>query len=485
MTITVDIGGGQIVEFPDVETAQQFMASRSQPQERGSALGSIATQAGAGSQEGIAQMLGLPVDVVSSALSGFGELTGLYGPIERPIGGSQFFDELIRPLRANVPEPATAAERIARRTGEEVGAASVALPLAFASPAVRAAPFTTASVEGASALGAGAGAGLLSEQFPESQAADIVGALAGGLTAGGIGARAAGLRGSDATVRPGIQEQRDIASDIYGQVRADTRVLPESSTQQLADNLVARMTAERINPRLQPGSQAILDAILTDTQGPMRIEDVENLRRLTSSALPATASDADRRLAQIMRQEITDFLENLGDPIASQLGEARSATRRARAAEDVGRLADRATLRAASTGSGGNEINAIRQNLRRILDTPRLSRSFTDDELAAIREIVEGTADQNVMRRLSRIAPTSGGLSAMLGIGGTIASPEVALPIMGAAEGARFLGERSTRRSIEGLLQQLAPDRVLAPSQPGAQDVLRGLLSLRTVANED
>lgn len=32
MTITIDIGGGQIVEFPDVETAQQFMASQGQQQ---------------------------------------------------------------------------------------------------------------------------------------------------------------------------------------------------------------------------------------------------------------------------------------------------------------------------------------------------------------------------------------------------------------------------------------------------------------------
>jgi len=454
----------------------------SDQQRRSNTFADLATQAGAGSQVGIAQMLGFPVDAVSSALSGFGELTGLYGPIERPIGGSQFFDELISPLRANVPEPATAAERIARRTGEEVGAASVALPLAFASPAVRAAPLAVAGVEGGSAIGSGLGAGLLAEQFPDSQAADVAGALIGGLTVGGIGSRMAGLGGADAVVRPGIEEQRSIASDIYGQARADTRTLPQTSTQQLADNLTARMAAERLNPRLQPGSQAILDAIVTDAQGPMRIEDVENLRRLTSSALPATASSADRRLAQIMREEITNFLEGLGDPVASQLGEARSATRRASAAEDVARLADRATLRAASTGSGGNEINAIRQNLRRILDTPRLARSFTADELSAIREIVEGTADQNVMRRLSRISPMSGGLMAYLGIGGTVVSPEVALPIMGAAESARLLGERSTRRSIEGLLQQLAPDRVVAPSQPGAQDVLRGLLSLRAAS---
>jgi hypothetical protein len=245
------------------------------------------------------------------------------------------------------------------------------------------------------------------------------------------------------------------------------------------------MADENINARLQPNAAKIMEAITTDTQNPLRIEDIEQLRRVTTQSMPATASPSDRRLGQIMKQEVTDFLDELDDPIADLLREGRAATRRASAARDVAAATDRAALRAASTGSGGNEINAIRQNLRRILDSPRLSSSFTADELAAIREIVEGSTDQNLLRRLSRIAPTSGGLAAMLGIGGTLASPEVALPIMGIAEAARFAGERSTQRSIQDLLQQLAPDRVLRPSEQGATDALRGLLSLRTLAGQD
>lgn len=488
MTITVDIGGGQIVEFPDVETAQQFMASRQQTASAGEDVSDferLAAQAGAGSQVGIAQMLGFPVDAVSAALGGVGELTGLYGPIENPVGGSEFFNTLMQPIRANIPEPATSGERIARRVGQEVGAASAGLPLAFASQAVRAAPVAATAVEGGAALGSGLGAGLLAEQFPDSQAADITGAILGGLTAGGIGSRMAGLGGTPSVVRPGIEEQRAIASDAYSQVRADPRTLSEPLAQSLADRVSSRMAEENINARLQPNAASVLQAIMQDTQAPLRLEDVEQLRRLTTDAIPATASRSERRLGQIMRQEITDFLDELNDPVADLLREGRAATRRGSAAADVERSMDRAVLRAASTGSGGNEINAIRQNLRRIIETPRLARSFTQDELSAMRQIVEGTADQNVMRRLSRIAPTSGGLAAMLGIGGTLASPEVALPIMGLAEGARYLGERSTRGSIQGLLQSLAPDRVLSPGEQGATQVLRGLLAARTAAQND
>ena len=73
----------------------------------------------------------------------------------------------------------------------------------------------------------------------------------------------------------------------------------------------------------------------------------------------------------------------------------------------------------------------------------------------------------------------------MLGIGGAMASPAVALPIMAATEGAKALGERSTRKSITDLLQALAPDRVLASREQGLSPILAALLGARTTANDE
>ena len=490
MTINVDIGGGQIVEFPDVETAQQYMnAQQQQDVERFGESGSferLAAQTGVGSQFGIASVLGLPVDAIAGALSGIGEATGLYGPIEAPVGGSEFFSSLMEPIRQNVPDPTTRGERIARRVGEEVGAAAAGFPLAFAAPAVRAAPAAAAAVEGAAALGSGLGAAGLQEAFPESTAANVIGALGGGLAVGGAAGRLAGLGGRSADIVPGMQSQRDVASDIYSQVRADTRVMPSQVNQQLSDRLTARMTQERLNPRLQTGSANIFDAIITDLRNkPMRIEDLEDLRRTTTANMPKTASDADWRKSRVMREEITDFLDELNDPTANLLREGRTANRRASAAETVSELADKALRRAASTGTGGNDINTLRQNLNRILDNRSLRSSFTQDELDAMRKIVMGSTEQNLLRRLSRLSPTSGGLAQMLGIGGLLANPYVAAPIMGVGAAAKLAGQRSTRQAYEGLLQQLAPDRVIRPSEQGATGVLRGLLGARTIANQE
>lgn len=446
-------------------------------------------QFGSGANTGMASAFGFPIDsvtgVINSATGGVNSVTGSnIGRIERPFGGSQQLHEDVFGRFSTDVAPQTGLQRGLRRVGEEVGASAAMAPLGAFSSTVRASPMAAAAVEGAAALGSGTGAAIANEIAPNSAVADIVGALVGGIPTGMAASRALGMGGSDAVIRNGIEDQRQRAASAYDDVRADRRSLPQNSVDSLTLGVSGRMDAERLNPRLQPGSAAILDALLQDSAGPMRIEDVEDLRRLTQQGLPATASPSDRRLSTIMTSEITDYLDNLGDPVADRLREGRDAHRRASAAQLIADAETRAARRAASTGSGGNEINAMRQNLRSILDNPRKTRSFNPAELAQMSEIVSGTSGQNIMRRLSRIAPSSGGLSSMLGIGGTLASPGVALPIMAVTEAAKAFGEGSTRKSIAALLQSLAPNRVLSTGQQGIDPIIAALLAARTTAND-
>lgn len=441
-----------------------------------------AGQVGAGSQTGIAQMLGMPVDAVAGAMSGLGGLTGLWGPIENPVGGSASIEAALSPFRAGIAEPTTDGLRAARRIGEEIGAGSVTAPIAAAAVPARAG--AAAGAELLSALGSGAGAAAANYIAPDSVAAEVAGLLLGGVPASMAASRALGLGGTDDVIRGGIDEQRAIASDAYGAVRDDPRFLPQGDVFGLGLGIEHRMASEGIDPALHPGSSAVANALADRSMMPSRIEDIEKMRRLTTSAMPATASPDDQRLATIMRNEITDYLDNLNDPTADLLRDGRNAHRRASAAQSVSEASTKAARRAASTGSGGNEINAMRQNLRSILDNPRKARSFTPVERALMEDVVMGDAAQNTMRSLSRFAPTSGGLSAMLGVGGVMASPTVALPIMAATEGAKALGERSTRKAIDALMQSIAPDRVMSVGDSGLNPVLRALLGARAVSAE-
>jgi hypothetical protein len=449
-----------------------------------SALGLIG-QFGAGTQTGIANTLGFPVDAVTGGLNALGGITGGWGPIEDPFLGSGTFETMLRPFNENIPAPATMAERYTRRFGEDAGASAVMAPLGASTAITKGVLPQFLAAEGASAVGSSVAGQTAQEVAPDSPWANIVASLIGGGLAGGGTVKAMGDGGEAATIRRGIDEQKAIAGDAYGAVRADNRIIPQDSVDNMALGISGRMDAEKINPRLQPGSTAILDAILQDSSGPMRIEDIENLRRMTTQNLPVTATPADRRLSTIMTDEITQYLDNLDDPTADALKEGRAAWRRGSAASAVEDATDKATRRAARTGTGGNEINAIRQNLSGLIENPRKARSFTPAELAMMDEVVRGTTGQNALRGLSRFAPSSGGLSSMLGIGGAMASPTIALPIMAVTEGAKALGERSTRNSIAALLKSLAPDRVLKPSEAGIGPIVQALLAARTMAGAE
>lgn len=470
---------------PSAETlaavdAANAMAMPTAPYENN--LNGIVAQAGVGTQSGIANTLGFPVDALTGAINGVGDLTGLWNPIQNPVGGSGTFNAMFAPLNESIPEPQTATERYARRIGEEVGGAAAMAPLGLPMAASRGMAMPYVAAETASALGSGTAAQTAREYLPGNPWAEMASSLMGGGLAGLGAVKAMGAGGTDAVIRGGIEDQKMRAADAYDVVRADTRVLPQDSVDDMALGISERMDAARMKPRLHPGSAAILDAILQDSSGPMRIEDIEDLRRITTQSLPATAADGDRRLATIMTGEITDYLDKLDDPVADALVDGRNAHRRVKAAEAVADAAKKAERQAAKAGSGGNEINAMRQRLSSIIETPRKSRSFTAEELSAMDDIVMGTTGQNTARRLSRMAPSSGGLSAMLGIGGAMASAPVALPIMATAEAAKFLGERSTRKSIADLLQSLAPDRVIKPKEEGLTKLIAALLAGRTMA---
>ena len=94
-------------------------------------------------------------------------------------------------------------------------------------------------------------------------------------------------------------------------------------------------------------------------------------------------------------------------------------------------------------------------------------------------QVVMGTDGQNTLRRLSRFAPSSGGLSAMLGLGGMASIPEIAIPATITAEIAKKLGESSTGASIEKLLNNIAPSRILDPGSNGMKPILDAILAAR------
>lgn len=83
---------------------------------------------------------------------------------------------------------------------------------------------------------------------------------------------------------------------------------------------------------------------------------------------------------------------------------------------------DAAERQAAVANSGHNIGNALRQRLNSILNNPQQSRGFSQDELDAIRQVVEGTASSNTLRLVSNKLAGGGGIwsTILSGIGAAI-----------------------------------------------------------------
>jgi hypothetical protein len=130
-----------------------------------------------------------------------------------------------------------------------------------------------------------------------------------------------------------------------------------------------------------------------------------------------------------------------------------------RKTEMIEEALSKAERRAASTGSGGNEHNAIRQNLRGVIDSPKKSRMFSKQELAAINDVVMGTKPLNALRLFGKLSPEGNGLmmflSGGLGAAGALTNPLLALPpVVGFA--AKRLGDRGMQKSVERLLAMVS-----------------------------
>lgn len=186
--------GATYAEIDEYLRSEGFrMPARPEPEARGVLEeGGLVSQGVSGINEGLANIIGFPVDAATAGLNLMG------AGIERPFGGSEQLRDLMAPTITDA-EPQTGLQRIARRTGQEVGAAAV--PVAgllnmgrragqAAGPIMRALgidqarryPGRFAAAEGAAAVGGGVGAGVAGELAPDSVLAELAGQLIGGAT---------------------------------------------------------------------------------------------------------------------------------------------------------------------------------------------------------------------------------------------------------------------------------------------------------------
>jgi hypothetical protein len=438
----------------------------------------LVEQVGTGTSEGIAGMAGLPVDALTGALNWAGGKLGM-PPIENPIGGSGSIEGLLDPFMSDV-DPQTAGQRIGRRVGQDVGAGAVAAPVAGISSL--GGMGLNAAADASSGLAGGA-----TSEVTDSPIANLVASL---LAGGGTVAGAHAMRSGPHV--PSTAELKTKAGGLYKQVEESDFKLNPDQVQELQGNISARMHTEDMDPPLHPrsvrGVNRAYDMGNTSPDGNVPLNDVEKVRRFIGKNVVPAQEPGEQGLGLAMKDEIDKYIDmHAGDhPDVDALKDARATTRQYKGSEALENAASKAALRAAVTGIGGNGINTIRQNLRGVLENPKLAASFTPEQKKEMLRIAEGTTTTNALRAAGSLAPQRGAL----GITGSLLQAGAAnntgnmwyMVPSGVSMVAHALGEVITKKQADNLAKMVrnggpVPAKTLSEAE---RSVLNALLAAQS-----
>lgn len=349
----------------------------------------------------------------------------------------------------------------------------MAMPMGMAAKAGLSAQAALSGGKGLAGLGArtgGAGVdnaamGALSAMGHDEDA--TTGAIVGGLTgaAGNVAGEAlSGIVGKAAGMFNKQPKLLDLdalkASGQAAYARAENAgiVIKPEALQRVNSEVANDLAEFGYHPDLQPRIKTVLAELDRVSQGNATLKGIDVVRRIADSARKSL-DPSEKALGNQIISRIDDMVTGLkqtdvvmGNVKAgvSALNDARNLWGRFRKSEMVNEAVQKGERRAASTGSGGNTDNAVRQNIRAILDNPKKRRGFTPDELQAMETVVRGTTPQNLARLVGKLSPQGNGLMAALGIGGTFVNP-MAAAIPAAGYVAKVAADRATPANVAAL----------------------------------
>lgn len=243
--------------------------------------------------------------------------------------------------------------------------------------------------------------------------------------------------------------------------QAGVRYTPQAFDQMAVD-MAADLQRARVNPMRHPKAASMLQDVQAMSGQAPTLTELDQLRQVISSDVAGAADKAERRLGKLMVARIDSFIDRAGpgqvtagnaQDAADLITRARDLNTRVRKVESVTSAVRSAELRAGSTGSGGNADNAIRQNLRRVLEK---GSNFSRDEAQALESIVMGGKGQNLLRLVGKLSPAGNGLMAAGNLGAAaLAGPLGAIP--GAAGiVAKLAADNMTRQKVEQIIRLMA-----------------------------
>lgn len=339
--------------------------------------------------------------------------------------------------------------------------------------------------QAAAAILGGGSYGVAKEVAPNSPAVQLAASILGG-GAGALGASmlANKLGATASAAIPTTEDLYNLGSKLYKKADEAGAIIKPEAIQRMGSEIKGELADFGYLPQLHPRIAPVLDEIERVSRDNITGKGVNLLRKVAGAA--ATSQDpSERAIGGMIVGKIDDMLSSVtkndviqGDAIkaSSAYKEAAETWKKFRKSEIIDSAVSSGENRASASGVGGNEENAIRQNIRAILDNPKKSRQFTKPEIDAMKKVVRGGFVQNNLRRLGKFSPTSGTLAAGAGIGSALyGSPLAYLSAAGLI--AKPVSEAMARGNVRALSELVRSGGASAASR-NTEEIRRALSAL-------
>jgi hypothetical protein len=298
-------------------------------------------------------------------------------------------------------------------------------------------------------IATGAGIGL---------AAGAAGNVVGEALAKGVG-KVAGMFNKKPAI-PSVDDIRAAKTQAYAKADAEGVIVAPQAINRLKTDVQTALADIGYDPAIQPKIGALVNIIDRYAGDNATMKGLENVRKLAVQITKST-DPSERFIAGRVIEAFDNFQGGLGDTAGDVIGgnakaasaltkEGRELAKRQAKTELLDAGEYRGDLNAASSGSGGNTDNAIRQRVKSILVNPKQARMFSEQERKLMEQIVRGGNVQNTLRLIGKLSPQGNGLMAALGIGGAMANPVIGLASL-AGLAAKPMADNTTRAAVTKL----------------------------------
>jgi hypothetical protein len=248
---------------------------------------------------------------------------------------------------------------------------------------------------------------------PAMRAVDIGAGLAGGAAKGAAAKMGDALaEHAAATKAPSIAEMRSQAGGLYEAAKNQGVVVKGEAFKTFAADLSDKLNAEGLDPALQPRATAALKRIV-GADGNVDIQQLDNLRKISTGAAEGTLDKSDRRLARMITDKLDDFVSDL-KPADLLAGDATKASDMLTQARDLwtrqakGQVIEDKIAKAKGNAGGiYNYDTALRSQFRTLANNPRGMARFSPEEQDAIKKVASGGPVSDLIYQAGKLAPTS------------------------------------------------------------------------------